>query len=72
MVGSGAQPFKKDDKLRHVMDERPGEIPMRGCWLFLHADETDRDPAIFDGATTIYPGGDHRGSYVLVPIIEAR
>ena len=45
-------------------------IPMRGCSVFLHDDPIDRDPAIYDGVTTIYTGGDERASYVLLPIIE--
>ena len=45
-------------------------IPMRGCSVFLHDDPIDRDPAVYDGVTTIYTDGDAMASYVLLPIIE--
>ena len=45
-------------------------IPMRGCSVFLHDDPIDRDPAVYDGVTTIHTDGDAMASYVLLPIIE--
>ena len=46
-------------------------IPMRGCSVFLHDDPIDRDPAVYDGTTTIHTGGNTK-SYVLLPAIGVK
>ena len=46
-------------------------IPMRGCSVFLHDDPIDRDPAVYDGTTTIHTGGNTK-SYVLLPAIDVK
>jgi predicted acyl esterase len=42
-----------------------------GVGPFLHDDETDRPPEVFDNNVTVHLGGDHAG-YVLLPIIPAK
>ncbi|NKB50197.1 MAG: CocE/NonD family hydrolase [Alphaproteobacteria bacterium] len=42
-----------------------------GVGPFLHDDETDRPPAIFDNNVTVHLGPDHPG-YALLPIIPAK
>ena len=45
--------------------------PMKGCGPFVHDDETDRPPAIFNGKVKLYTGKDHP-SALLLPIIPAK
>jgi hypothetical protein len=42
--------------------------PLRGCGPFLHDDETDRPPAIFNTDLTVHMGPKHK-SYLLLPVI---
>ena len=42
-----------------------------GVGPFLHDDETDRPPEVFDNNVTVHLGGDNAG-YVLLPIIPAK
>lgn len=42
-----------------------------GVGPFLHDDETDRPPEVFDNNVTVHLGGDHAG-YLLLPVIPAK
>ena len=45
--------------------------PMKGCGPFVHDDETDRPPTIFNGKVKLYTGKDHP-SALLLPVIPAK
>ena len=45
--------------------------PLRGCGPFLHDDETDRPPAVFNTEVTLHMGPKHQ-SYLLLPVIPKK
>jgi predicted acyl esterase len=45
--------------------------PMKGCGPFVHDDETDRPPALFNGKLTLH-AGPGQDSFVLLPIIPPK
>ena len=45
--------------------------PLRGCGPFLHDDETDRPPAVFNTDVTLHMGPKHQ-SYLLLPVIPKK
>ena len=45
--------------------------PLRGCGPFLHDDETDRPPAVFNTDVTLHMGPKHQ-AYLLLPVIPKK
>lgn len=45
--------------------------PMKGCGPFMHDDETDRPPAIFDSKVTLHMGPNHPAQ-LLLPVIPKK
>lgn len=48
-----------------------GDMRLSGCSIHVHDESADRPPAVFDGTTTVYTGGE-RASYVLLPIVPPK